>query len=84
MALHSCCGRIDQRGWQLLLSQALREIVQILRDDVVAGQLLSLICVQDWRDTDELLGPALVFRHGLNESCDMLLEVVHVGYELVR
>ena len=33
-------------------------------------------------EADELLRPTLVFRHGLKESCNMLLEVIHVGYEL--
>ena len=46
VVLDSCCGRVGQRGWQALLSQALREIVQILWNDVVTGQPISLICVQ--------------------------------------
>ena len=84
VALHSCCGRFDGRVRKTLLSQVLREIVQVLRDDALAGQYRSLIRAQYRGDADVLLSPALVFWHCLRKSYDMLLEIVHVGYELAR
>lgn len=61
--------------------QTVREVVQILRNDVVAGQNCSLIGVQQGSDPDILLRPTLIFRHRPEKSLDVLLEIIHVGQQ---
>ena len=64
-------------------TQAHRQIVQVLRNDVVGGQDGSLLFVQYRRDADVLLRPPLILRHRLQKSFDMLLEVVHIGHSFL-
>jgi len=61
--------------------QAECQIVQVLRNDVVAGKNRSLLRVQRGCHAHILLRPSLVFRHRLEKTLNVLLEVVHVGQQ---